>query len=476
MALQIRQTLRQTQQLVMTPQLQQAIKLLQYSHQEMMGVLEQELKENPILEVAPEDESLSEHEAADRNDLKSLEDLVKEPENPLKEIFDVEWQNYLESYGSDHGQSNQDFSGRPSLENLASNKESLFNYLLRQLQLSSIEGEDRRIALELIGNVDEDGYLDLNLDELAGRLQIDKERIEQVLERVQEFDPLGVAARDLRECLMIQARALDPPNPFALEILDESFDLFEQSKPDVVARKLKIPLDRVENAFRVISSLHPKPGRPFHHLETKYVVPDIFVFKVGNDYSVVLNDDGLPRLRISSFYQNQLHSAISQSGAKDYIQEKMRGAMWLIKSIHQRQRTIYKVTQSILKFQREFFDKGIDFLKPLVLKDVAFDVDMHESTISRVTSNKYVHTPRGIFELKYFFNSGIRHGADSIASESVKNQIARIIKKEDPKRPASDKQIVEELAKFKIQIARRTVAKYRELMRIPPSSKRRKKL
>ena len=194
MALQIRQTLRQTQQLVMTPQLQQAIKLLQYSHQEMMGVLEQELKENPILEVAPEDESLSEHEAADRNDLKSLEDLVKEPENPLKEIFDVEWQNYLESYGSDHGQSNQDFSGRPSLENLASNKESLFNYLLRQLQLSSIEGEDRRIALELIGNVDEDGYLDLNLDELAGRLQIDKERIEQVLVQVQEFDPLGVCS------------------------------------------------------------------------------------------------------------------------------------------------------------------------------------------------------------------------------------------------------------------------------------------
>jgi RNA polymerase sigma-54 factor len=292
---------------------------------------------------------------------------------------------------------------------------------------------------------------------------------------VQDFDPPGVGARDLRECLLIQARPLDPPAPLAVRILEEAFDLFLTGKLDKVARKLKVPRDEVEKASRLIASLEPKPGRPLVGQETRYVVPDIFVFKVGDDYSIVLNDDGFPRLRISPFYQRQLHAEVPHQVAKDYIQEKMRGALWLMKSIHQRQRTIYKVTRSILNFQREFFDKGIDYLKPLVLKDVAADVEMHESTISRVTANKYVHTPRGIFELKYFFNSGIPHGSDSIASESVKNQILRIIKHEDPKHPVSDKEIVRELAHSKIEIARRTVAKYREAMGIPPSSKRKKK-
>jgi len=221
--------------------------------------------------------------------------------------------------------------------------------------------------------------------------------------------------------------------------------------------------------------LNPKPGSLYGNSDTIYVVPDLYVLKIGNDYTVVLNDDGLPRLRISSFYQRQLQTRSAHGATRDYIQEKMRGAMWLIKSIHQRQRTIYKVTRSILKFQREFFDKGIDYLKPLILKDVADDIEMHESTISRVTTNKYVHTPRGIFELKYFFNSGLPQGGDSIASESVKNQIARIVKQEDPKKPVSDKQIVEQLAGTGIDIARRTVAKYRELLGIPPSSKRKKK-
>ena len=232
--------------------------------------------------------------------------------------------------------------------------------------------------------------------------------------------------------------------------------------------------DQVKKALRVISTLDPNPGRVFNDDEPIYVVPDIYIVKVGDDYSVVLNDDGLPRLRICSYYQKELHNKGSTSGTKDYIQEKMRGAMWLIKSIHQRQRTIFKVTQSIIKFQREFFDKGLDYLKPLILKDVAEDIEMHESTISRVTTNKYVHTPRGTFELKYFFSSGIPQGGDAIASESVKNQILRIVKNENPEKPASDKQIADQLARSRIRIARRTVAKYRELLGIPPSSKRRK--
>jgi RNA polymerase sigma-54 factor len=459
----------------MTPQLQQAIKLLQYTHQEMVGALELELKENPVLETAADDDPFTDGETPERNDLDSLEDSTKEVDNPREDLFDPDWSSYLETYGGDRSSGPGDFSDGPMLENLAKASDNLFRYLLRQLQLSRIEGTDRRIALQIIGNIDDNGYLDLDLDQLAESISVKREQVDRVLSLVQEFDPTGVAARDLGECLIIQARELDPPEPTVLRVLEEAFDFFREGKFDKVARSLKIPLPQVEKAVRTISRLEPKPGRPFQDSSVRYVVPDIFVFKTGDDYSIVLNDDGLPKLKISPLYHKHLHADGAGNAAKDYIQEKMRGAMWLMKSIHQRQRTIYKVTRSIVKFQRDFFDKGIDYLVPLVLKDVAMDVDMHESTISRVTSNKYVHTPRGIFELKYFFNSGIRHGADTIASESVKNLIARIVKNEDPKKPASDKRIVEELARQDIRIARRTVTKYRELLGIPPSNKRRKR-
>lgn len=477
MALEIRQQLRQTQQLVMTPQLQQAIKLLQYNHLEMVEALEQELKENPLLEVSSFDEPFSDKdsEADNRNDLNKLEESVKEDRSD-GDIFDIDWENYLESYGADYAPAQKDFSERPPIENMATYKENLFQALLRQLRLSHIEGEDRRIAFEIIGNINEDGYLDVTLEELAESLRVPTEDVLRVLMEVQTFDPPGIAARNLQECLLNQAYVLDPHNALVIQVLEDAFEPFQHGKLDLVARKLRVSLDEVKDAAKIIARLDPRPGRPYANPDTIYVVPDIFIMKIGNDYSVVLNDDGLPRLKVSSFYQKELHSNGSGSGlAKDYIQEKMRGALWLIKSIHQRQRTIYKVTQSIIKFQREFFDKGIDYLKPLILKDIADDIDMHESTISRVTTNKYVHTPRGIFELKYFFNSGIRHGADVIASESVKNQISRIVKNENPKKPASDKQIVEELARFQIHIARRTVAKYREILNIPPSSRRKKK-
>ncbi|MBI5250764.1 MAG: RNA polymerase factor sigma-54 [Desulfomonile tiedjei] len=477
MALEIKQQLRQTQQLVMTPQLQQAIKLLQYNHLEIVEALDLELKENPLLEVSSLDEPFTDkdQDADNRNDLNKLEEMVKEDRSE-RDIFDIDWENYLESYGADYAPAQRDFSERPPIENVVSYKENLFQALVRQLRLSHIEGEDRRIAFEIIGNINDDGYLEMSVEELAESLQVPADRVLRVLMEVQSFDPPGIAARNLQECLLNQAYALEPPHLLAAKILEEAFEPFQQGKMDQVARKLKTSIDEIKDAARIIARLDPRPGRTHSNQDTIYVVPDIFIMKIGNEYSVVLNDDGLPRLKVSSFYQKELHSNGSGSGlAKDYIQEKMRGALWLIKSIHQRQRTIYKVTQSIIKFQREFFDKGIDYLKPLILKDIADDIDMHESTISRVTTNKYVHTPRGIFELKYFFNSGIRHGADVIASESVKNQILRIVKNENPKKPASDKQIVENLARFQIHIARRTVAKYREILGIPPSSKRKKK-
>ena len=475
MALEIRQQLRQAQVPVMTPQLQQAIKLLQCNHVEMMEALEQELKENPLLEVVTSEEPLASQDADRRNDLESLEEMVKEPEPPERDIVDADWENYLESYGGDYAPEQRERSDQRPLENMASYSESLFRHLLSQLQLSPLDVRDRGIALQIIGNLDERGFLDIELAELAESLGIDESEVERVLLEVQKFEPTGIACRNLRECLLIQALALDEPHPLVVQVLEEAFEPLERGRLDNVARKLKVTLEEVKEASLIIARLNPRPGSSFTASDTIYVVPDIFIMKIGNEYSVILNDDGLPRLRISSFYQKELHSKGSASGAKDYIQEKMRAAAWLIKSIHQRQRTIFRVTQSIVKFQREFFDKGIDYLRPLILRDVANDIEMHESTVSRVTTNKYVHTPRGIFELKYFFNSGIRHGADAIASESVKNQIVRIVKSENRKKPASDKQIVEELARSHIHIARRTVAKYRELLGIPPSSERRKK-
>lgn len=475
MALEIKQQLRQTQQLVMTPQLQQAIKLLQYNHLEMVDALELELRDNPLLEAVSHEEALSATDNPTRSDLDSLEDLVKEPEPPDTDIFSIDWENYLESYGGDNSPTHGDQADRLPVENFASYSTTLFDHLMEQLYESHIEGSDRVIALELIGNIDDNGFLDLDLEEAATALGVELTEMEKMLAKIQEFDPLGVAARDLRECLLIQARVQTPNNSGVRRILEEAFPLLESGRLELIARKLKLSFAEVTKAAKLISTFDPRPGRQFSNSVTVYVVPDIFVIKVDNDYSIILNDDGVPRLRISSFYQKELHSQSCPSTAKDYIQEKIKGAMWLIKSIHQRQRTIYRVTKSIVKFQREFFDKGINYLKPLILKEVADDIEMHESTISRVTSNKYVHTPRGIFELKYFFNSGIQQGTDEIASESVKNHILRIVKSENPNRPASDKQIVDQLAHDQIHIARRTVAKYRELMGIPPSSKRKKK-
>ncbi|MEW6351513.1 MAG: RNA polymerase factor sigma-54 [Thermodesulfobacteriota bacterium] len=476
MALEVRQQLRQTQQLVMTPQLQQAIKLLQYNHMEMVDALEHELRENPLLEVGTFEEPFTAQEAPTRNDLESIEDLAKEPQAPNGgDVLSAEWGLYIENYGGDTSRVARDDDKRRSFEDLLTYGNTLFKHLLDQLQMSHIEGEDRRIALQIIGNVEDRGYLDASLEELAESLKVSVEEVERVLGMVQQLEPAGVAARTLQECLTIQARLLDPECPNVIAVLTEAFDLFHAGKLDVVARKLRLSLEEVQDAARTISRLDPRPGRNYSGKDVIYPIPDVYVIKVGSDYSVVLNNDGVPRLKINPLYHNRFQPNTAAVGAKDYIQEKMRGAIWLIKSIHQRQRTIYKVAESIVKFQREFFDKGIDYLRPLILRDVAEDIEMHESTISRVTTNKYMDSPQGIFELKFFFNSGIPHGSESIASEAVKKHILRLIKKEDPKKPASDKQIVEELARADITIARRTVAKYREELGIPPSSQRKKK-
>jgi RNA polymerase sigma-54 factor len=346
-------------------------------------------------------------------------------------------------------------------------------HLLWQLRMDGLPPEEQEIALELLGNLDENGYLTVDIEDLAFQTRQDFDTVERVLRRIQQLDPPGVGARNVRECLLLQIRALGKEDSIAYRIVRDHLDLLEAKKYDRIARELGVSIEEVVNATQFIATLEPRPGRNFGEDETRYVIPDVFVHKVGDELVVTLNDEGLPRLRVSNYYRRILHENGAED-AKRYIQEKLRSAAWLIKSIHQRQRTLYLVTQSIVRFQRAFFEHGISHLKPLVLKDVAMDVGMHESTVSRATANKYVHTPQGTFELKFFFTSSLQTAdGDEVSAESVKERIREIIAAENPRKPLSDQQIAKLLAKENIAIARRTVAKYREMMGLLPSSKRR---
>ncbi len=484
MALEIKQQLRLSQQLVMTPQLQQAIKLLQLSRLELADVVSQELQENPILEESIEgDEELPRELASEAEGVEtSLAEATGDvPENreasDAEKIADIDWQSYAEAYPQTGFQgTGRDGEERPSLEGTLTRRETLTEHLQWQLQLSEVGEAEREAASWLIGNLDEHGYLRADLEEIARRAGVALDCVQAALKLVQSFEPTGVGARDLRECLLLQLDALKVDDALVRSLVEDHLEALQRRDFRGLARLLSVEVETVAEASRVIGSLEPRPGRPFGGEEPVYIVPDIYVHKVGDDYHVVLNDDGLPRLRISQLYRDVLTGGPNgvAKDTRDYVQDKVRSALWLIKSIHQRQRTIYKVMQSIIKFQREFFDRGIQYLRPLNLRDVAEDISMHESTVSRVTTNKYAHTPQGIFELKYFFNSSInRVQGEAIASESVKEKIRRIIAAEDPHRPLSDQRIAEMLRNANIDIARRTVTKYREAMNILSSTKRR---
>ncbi|MEW5913131.1 MAG: RNA polymerase factor sigma-54 [Thermodesulfobacteriota bacterium] len=494
MALEIKQTLRLSQQLVMTPQLQQAIKLLQLSRLELAETINQELLENPLLEVNEEtaqDTEQLEREAgvepeagqalAGAREAGDMEPAGPEAEvqvaDQVKEDFD--WENYLGDYsssGSGYESMMHEDKEAPAYETLISRPVSLKDHLLWQLSLSGLSEAELRVGEVIIEALNSDGYLPQSLEEIAQTAGAEPAQVEKVLKKVQQLDPLGVAARDLRECLLIQATELYPAEDLVHEIIENHLGDLEKRRYQVISKKLGVSLDEVAEALDLIRTLEPKPGRSISDEAPQYITPDIYVYKIDGEYVIQLNDDGLPRLRVNNFYKEALADG-GDARAKEYVQGKLRSALWLIRSIHQRQRTIYKVTESIVKFQREFFDKGIAYLKPLVLRDVAEDVGMHESTISRVTTNKYVHTPQGVFELKYFFNSGInRFDGQAMASEAVKERIRRIIAEENPARPLSDQAIADILKKEDIDIARRTVAKYREMLSILPSSRRRQPL
>jgi RNA polymerase sigma-54 factor len=474
MAFELKQNLKLAQQLIMTPQLQQAIKLLQLSRIELVEAIQQELEENPMLEEVAGGEEADNELQPEVDEIQASErsgELTGEGDG--KEEFD--WDSYLEDYGPVGVTYYREDVEGPTWENIVSKKPSLIDHLTWQLRLSRFSELEMRIGTQILGNLDASGYLMLPANEIAEIEKVDTAAVEDMLKKIQEFDPPGIAARDLKECLLIQARILGIENPLIEQILSNHIKDLETKNYNNIARKLKVHLPRVLEAVALISQMDPKPGLIYSEDRDQYIVPDVFVFRMGDEYRILLNEDGLPRLRISNFYREILGgiNGAKKAGCKDYIKDRIQSATWLIKSIQQRQRTIYRVSESIVKFQREFFDKGIQHLKPMVLRDVAEDVGMHESTISRVTTNKYMHTPRGIFELKYFFNSSISMSSgESIASKSVQEEIRRIIHEENKLRPLSDSEVVDILGKSGISIARRTVAKYREMMGILPSSKR----
>jgi len=482
MALELRQQLKLTQQLIMTPQLQMAIKLLQLSRLELMDTIRQELEENPALEENEQDvhaeEESSEEPSSEPPEAPSS-DLPSEKEVTIEEKIsdDIDWSNYIDEYNSAgriHFESERKES--PNFETFVAHKTSLREHLLWQLLMTSPTEEEEKIGSIIAGNLNKDGYLVVDIEDIADMSTSTPHKIEEVLSLMHTFDPIGVCARHLSECLLIQTRHFGLDNTIITQMITHHLNHLENKNYKAIAKALKVNIEDIISSVDIIIGLEPRPGQEFIDEEPHYITPDIYVYKLDDEFVILINDDGMPKLHVNPFYKNALkNSAMIPDNAKAYVQEKMRSATWLIRSIHQRQKTIYRVMESILKFQRNFFEKGVSYLKPMVLRDVAEDIEMHESTISRVTTNKYAHTPRGIFELKYFFNSAIQrtHG-DAIASASVQEKIRQIIEKEDPRKPYSDENISKILKEEHINIARRTVSKYREIMKVLPSSKRKK--
>jgi RNA polymerase sigma-54 factor len=466
----------------MTPSLQQAIKLLQLSKLELQEVLNQELLENPLLEETAEEIKQEEAETESQETKNEQEEEAKKIEAKEKDKdkdsfdeidYDAYFQDYIE-YGYNPrgmGEEHEEFP----IENTLTRPPNLTDHLTWQLNMSDASPKVKEIGAFIIGNIDEDGYLRATNEEIAASGGHEIADVEAAVSAIQSLDPIGVGARDLRECLLLQLQFLEIDVPYVEEIIRDHWDDFMHKKYVQISKALSVDMKTLEGIVEVIKHLDPKPGRKYSNERAIYVEPDVYVHKVGDEYVIVLNEDGMPKLRINGSYRAMLTSMDSKSDGEtvNYIKDKIRSAVWLIKSLDQRQRTIYKVAESIIKHQREFLERGIDFLRPLVLRDVADDIQMHESTVSRVVSNKYMHTPRGLFLMKYFFHSGIDSDTgEDISSLTVKKKIQGYIQAEDPRKPLSDSKIMKILNDEGINIARRTVAKYRDELNIPSSTDR----
>jgi len=469
----LRLDMKLAQKLVMTPQLQQAIKLLQLSRMELEQTIQQEIMENPVLEDVvgnSEDPNASGEEEGGEE--------KKDDRPEVNEAFDLKWEEYYLDEGRSEGWSTSGGVPEegPSLEQTLAKSTSLVDHLLWQLGFSVLSAKEKEIGTLLIGDIDDNGYLRSSLEEIAASFESSLESVENVLKVIQDFDPAGVGARDLRECLLIQLRQLKLTGTLPDVMVSDYLGEIEKKRYAYIAKECNVLLREVVDACKVIEGLEPKPGRPFYSEENHYIVPDIHVVKRDGRYVVVMNDDGMPKLKISPYYRALLRSKDQVADTtKSYLEEKFKSALWLVRSIEQRNRTIRLVAESIVRFQDVFLEKGVNYLKPLILKQVADDISMHESTVSRVTTNKYMFTPQGVYELKFFFNSSLPrsgNGSESLSSVAVREKIRRMVMEEDSAHPLKDQDILRCLEKDGIEIARRTVTKYRAGLKIPPASRR----
>lgn len=484
MSLALKQQLKLTQQLLMTPQLQQAIKLLQLSRLELAETIRQEIEQNPLLEeISPGD---TDYEIG-TNSLSATEETPDSPEpertgevnmDDVSSMQEINWEDDYANYYDAGFSFSKETHDRTRLSQIdfLTKETNLQSHLQWQLSHSELSTELEDACLFVIGNLNQNGFLELTLEDITREIGCDEETAKQAIATIQDMDPAGVAAIDVRESLLLQLKRLDLEESLAAEIIKDHLHNLELKNYGVIAKLTKRPMKEVLAAIEVITGLDPFPGEQYTDRDVHYIIPDVFVHKVGDEYLIVLNDEGLPRLKVSSAYEEIVDGDTSAPDeTKAYIKEKLRDAVWLIKSMQQRQRTIYKVVESLLKFQKEFFEKGVQHLRPLVLRDVAEDIEMHESTVSRVTTNKYMHTPQGIFELKYFFSTAIpQMDGEALAAESIRQRIKIMIKNEDPEKPLTDNAISKILTQENIKVARRTVAKYREQMGILPVKHRRK--
>jgi len=463
------------QKLILTPSLQQAIKLLPMSTLELADLLNQEMVENPLLEEVPTEEL----QPAEQQAQNEKADAEKPSAEKTDQWDDADYEYFFGDYLDDGYRSRtpSEVKELPPIENTLSSAASLADHLMWQLSLQTEDERLKDIGGAIVGNLDDDGYLVASVEEIAAMGDWPVAEVEKALQHVQTFDPIGVAARDLQECLWLQIKHLGLEGTPTEKIVTEHLRLLQNHQVPEIARRMGLQIEDLKEHIEIIRNLDPKPGSRYNPQQSQYVIPDVYVVKVEDQYVAMLNEEGLPQLRISPTYRRLLDKNAGTQQANDetraYVKDKFRSALWLIKSVDQRQKTIQKVANSIINFQREFLDHGIEYLRPLVLRDVANDIGMHESTVSRVVNNKYMHTPQGVFELKYFFHSGISSSyGDSVSSVTIKQRIRKIIENEDPRKPLSDSKIVSILQKEGLMLARRTIAKYREELKIPTSNQR----
>ncbi len=479
MALEQRLELRLSQKLILTPQLQQSIKLLQLPLLELTQDINQEMMNNPMLEESIERESDEKSESSEASmEEKTFPESSNDIEAPLEKLFGFTTDNYFEereSDGRDFGYFNDSTEETISPFERNRKKTDLYEHLLWQLRLSHVSEAIGKTVEMTINNLNDDGYLQASLEEISNLAEVDMNTVEEALSFIQKLDPSGVGARNLQECLLLQLEPLNLKGSLVEKILTDGFSELEGKRYKQLASKLKCSIEDVFGAVKIIEGLEPRPGRNFSGDEPVHIIPDVYVEESEGKFIITLNDDGIPKLRLSNYYRKLLANKKSLGPEeKQFLEEKLRSAIWLLKSLDQRNKTIYKVTDSILKFQEDFFRKGFQYLKPLNLRYIAEDLGLHESTISRVTSNKYIQCPQGLLSFRFFFSNAVQSALGDMSSSTVKDIIKQIISKEDPAKPLNDKKIVELLKDKGITVARRTAAKYRDELKILSHIKRKK--